>query len=163
VIPVLLSMLLLSGGTFPPRHETAWMRPDAFHLGIGMTRTKAESALRESHWTLRDGKKPGQLIVEYDEQRTVTLEFADERLVSIRFELVDFIPKIRAAFAVQKEALIEGRGKPDRETEELLIYDQTMPEIYVVVSTRHDTSFGKQGLGFLAVRYFLPSDRNERR
>lgn len=134
------------------------MRPEAFHLELGMSRSDVESALNRSQWTLRPGKEPGQLLFDYDEGRTVTLTFEPEGLQSIRFELVDFIPALRGAFDELKAALEREHGRPDRATEELVIYDRSDPDIYVVVSTRPDSSFGRQGLGFLAARYFRPAD-----
>jgi len=159
VIALLLAIALAgtgNGGSFPVGRQTDWMRPDAVHLELGMSRESAEAKLAESHWTLRDGKEPGQVMFDYDERRTVTMSFVADHLQSIRFELVDFIPAIGGAFSEIATRLEKDHGDPDRKTDELLIYDASTPRIYVVASTRSDTSFGKQGLGFLAARYFLP-------
>ena len=154
----LLALLLLLGSqAFPSQDQTSWMQPDAFRLTLDMKRSVATKMLEDSGWVTRPGKEPGHLIVDYDENRTITLSFANGRLESIRFELVDFIPRLQTAFEEQRRSLEERLGKPDRTKEDILMYERTEPNVIVVKSTKSDSSFGKQGLGFLTVRYFAPA------
>lgn len=154
----LLAILLLVGAqAFPSRDRTSWMQPDAFRLRLGMEKSAVASQLEGSGWSTREGKEPNHLIVEYDENRTITLMFEGERLDSIRFELVDFIPQLQQAFDEQRESLQKRLGEPDRTTDDILMYEKTDPNVFVVKSARPDSSFGRQGVGFLTVRYFTPA------
>jgi len=45
----------------------------------------------------------------------------------------------------------------DLKLEGIILFDRDVPNVMIVLSTRHDDSFGRQGLGFLAVRYYDPS------
>ena len=149
-------LILILPQSFPSSELTAWMRPDAFRIAIGMDQGEAEARLDGSGWKIREGNEPGHLILDYDENRSLTLVIQDGVVESARFELVDFIPKLQKAFDEQRTTLAERFGEPDQSGGGLLIYDQVSPNVYVVLSTRPDSSFGRQGIGFLAVRYFDP-------
>lgn len=148
----LLTLLLLTA--FPSTQRTAWMSPESFHLVIGMTRTEAGEALKK--WSPKPGKHAGELVVDYADDKALTLEFRKERLHSIRFELFDYLQTIRLAFQEQKHHLEKGRGAPPKATNSILIYDNALPNVIVVVSDDPKTEQGKKGLGVLAVRYYDP-------
>jgi len=150
--------IFLLATAFPTQARTSWMQPDAFHLEIGMAEPKAMQALRSRGWKVKRGKAKNDWIVEYEQTRTVTLAFEKGRLTSARFELVDFVPEVRAAFNERKTFLKQRYGNPpvSRAKGTALLYDKKSPNIMAVVSTDHRTGFGKKGLGFFVVRYFEP-------
>jgi len=135
---------------------SGWMSPESFHLSVGMSKTDALERLASDGWKVEKGKEKEQCIVHYTESKSVTLAFHEGRLDSIRFEFVDFLPQVKKAFGEQKEILAEKFGKARTPKDSILIYDETSPNVMVVLSTDHDSKFGKQGLGFLVVRYFAP-------
>lgn len=150
-------ILLILASVFPSTSQTSWMEPEAFHLRVGMTRAAAVSVLDNRGWNVKKGKGEDDLIVEYDETRTLTLAFSKGKLASIRFELVDFVPQIHRAFEEQKKTLAKRFGKPTVVAAgNTLIYDRQTPNVFAVVSSDPSTEFGKRGLGFLVVRYFEP-------
>lgn len=151
-------VLLLAGDAFPSKSVTSWMEPAAFRLEIGMPRSEVEKRLRESALDSTPGKYPRQLVVRYSDNRTVTLGFVDGRLQSVRFELVDFIQGVRSAHMERMETLRAAMGYDGTtKGEGILLFDRQVPNVMVVLSTRRDDSFGRQGLGFLSVRYYDPS------
>lgn len=134
--------------------RTDWMRPDAFHLAIGMSRMQVMSAL--AAWSPKQGKDANEVVVDYSEDKSMTLEFKNERLRSIRFELFVMLPLIRKAFDAERAALLRDRGDPRKATKSILIYDNALPNVMVVVKDDPTSTQGKQGLGVLAVRYYDP-------
>jgi hypothetical protein len=148
-------LLLLLLGAFPSTSKTAWMNPASFHLRVGMSREAAVERLRADGWPAKPGKAGDDLLVEFDQGRTLTLAFRRGRVTSIRFELVAFAPEVRAAFAEKKKTLRSELGRA-KERGSTLIYEKTNPQVMAVLSTDPTTSFGKQGLGFFVVRYFEP-------
>lgn len=155
-MPAALLAFLLS--TFPNESKTAWMQPSAFHLHLGMTRTKVTARLETDGWTAAPGNEPHHLLVHYDDGKTITLVFKNDRLESARFELVGFIPTVQSAYRELEEMLGKKRGPPTRQVSNptLLSWEDKTPHILLVLSTSRDTSYGKQGLGLLVVRYFVP-------
>jgi hypothetical protein len=151
---VLLALFLLASTTFPSNSRTAWMRPDAFKLRIGMERGAAVHALER--WNPKQGKNANELVVDYTGERALTLEFKSDRLHSIRFELFAFIPEVRKAFDEEKQRLRDTLGEPRKSTKSVLIYDRKLPNVMVVLADDMKTPQGKQGIGMLVVRYFDP-------
>jgi hypothetical protein len=135
------------------------MSPERLGLCIGMARPDVEAAVERAGLRAEPGKYSRQLVVHYAETKTVTMQFVDDRLQSIRFELVDFIPTVRGAYkdrvaAIEKELGYEAaKQKGDRV---VVTYKRESPNIMVVLSTVPDDAFGRQGLGFLAIRWFDP-------
>lgn len=120
-----------------------------------MARSAAVERLNADGWKTKPGKAGGDLQVEFDEGRTLTLAFDRGKVSSIRFELIGFVPEVRAAFDEKKKDLKQSLG-PATVRGTTLIYDKTNPQVMAVLSTDPTTSFGKQGLGFFVVRYFAP-------
>jgi hypothetical protein len=151
---ILLALLLLT--TTPPGQDvrTDWMHPDAFHLAIGMSRLQVMNTL--AAWSPKQGKTADEVIVDYSQDKALTLEFKNERLRSIRFELFVLLPLIRKAFDDKRAALVATRGEPRKATKSILIYDNALPNVMVVVSDDAKSQQGKRGLGVLAVRYYDP-------
>src|ERR1043166_5100911 len=133
--------------------QTSWMRPDAFHLTVGMTKAETVKALSESSITLRDGDHPGQMIADITPTRSITIEFAKERLQSVRFELFVMSDQMGPVFEEEKKFLRDTLGAPKPiAVKQMLVYDATLPHVMAVVTTD-----AKQGLSTLVVRYFDPA------
>lgn len=130
------------------------MRPDAFRLTIGMQRAEVMRALEK--WSPKPGRTANELIVDYAEDKAMTLELRDGRLVSVRFELIAYLNGIRGAFDEEKKYLLGAHGKPRMSTKSILIYDNTLPNVMVVVNDDPKSDQGQKGLGVLAVRYYDP-------
>lgn len=152
-MPALLAILLFAT-TFPSSSLTSWMRPESFHLRIGMGRGEAVNALKA--WNPKPGKDANEIVVDYTGERAMTLQFKSDRLHSIRFELFAFLPEVRKAFTEEKARLKETRGNPRKSTKAVLIYDNALPNVMVVLSDDAKSAQGKQGIGMLAVRYYDP-------
>ncbi|MDP9194543.1 MAG: hypothetical protein M3P06_22840 [Acidobacteriota bacterium] len=151
-MPLLLALILATA--FPSTSRTSWMRPDSFHLTIGMSRPEAMTALEK--WAPKPGKDANEVVVDYSDDKALTLQFQKNRLTSVRFELFVFLPEIRTAFDEKRAWLAESLGKPRKATKSILIYDNTLPNIMVVATDDPKSRHGKQGLGVLAVRYYDP-------
>lgn len=151
-MPALIALLLLT--VFPSGSQTSWMRPESFRLAIGMSRVQAEEALAK--WNPKAGKDPNEVVVDYGDDKSLTLQFQKERLASVRFELFVFLPDIRKAFEEEKKHLAKKRGTPPKATKSILIYDNALPNVMVVVADDPKSEHGKKGIGVLAVRYYDP-------
>ena len=149
-----LLLALLLSTAFPSTSRTSWMRPESFHLAIGMTRAEAMTALEK--WAPKPGKDADEVVVDYSDERALTLQFRKGRLASVRFELFVFLPDIRLAFEEERARLAEVRGKPRKATKSILIYDNALPNVMVVAADDPKSQQGKQGIGVLAVRYYDP-------
>jgi hypothetical protein len=154
-MPATLLAILLFTTSFPSASLTSWMRPEAFHLRIGMDRGEAVRAL--AAWHPKPGKDKNEIVVDYTGEKALTLDFRDDRLHSIRFELFAFLPEVRKAFTEEKSRLQEQRGKPRKSTKAVLIYDEALPNVMVVLADDPKTKQGLQGIGLLAVRYYDPA------
>jgi hypothetical protein len=149
---LLLALLLLD--TPARKLDVDWMRLDAFHLSIGMTRMQVLSNL--AAWTPKQGKDSNELLVDYTDDKSLTLEFRNERLHAVRFEYFVMLPQVRLAFERQRAQLEHDFGKPRKATKSILIYDDRLPNVMVAVTDDPNSEQGKQGLGVLAVRYHDP-------
>lgn len=151
---LLLSLVLLATVTSTPDSRVGWMRPDSFHLKVGMPRHEALQAL--DSWSPKKGSSDDEIVVDYSDERALTLVFRNDRLQSVRFELFVMLPEVRQAFEEERLYLRDTFGEPRKTTESVLIYDQTLPNIIVVVGDDPKSKQGEQGVGVLAVRYYDP-------
>ncbi|HEX2120844.1 MAG TPA: hypothetical protein VHL59_04305 [Thermoanaerobaculia bacterium] len=149
---ILLTLALLT--TFPSTSQTSWMRLESFRLAIGMSRGEAMSAVRQ--WHPKFGKDKNEVVVDYTAEKALTLEFRNDRLLAVRFELFAFLPEIRKAFDEKKSYLRETRGTPRRATSSVLVYDNVLPNVLVALAADPKSEQGKKGIGVLAVRYYDP-------
>ena len=155
-MPLLLAILF---AVAPSVSQTSWMRPDEFHLTIGMKKADAVKALSTGGVTLREGDHAGQMVADITPTKSLTIEFEKERLQSIRFELFVMSDLIGSAFEEEKKSLRESLGAPKAiSSKSMVIYDRTLPNVMAVM-----TIDKKQGLGTLAVRYFDPATASRRR
>ena len=138
----------------PAPQRTQWMNLQAFHLAIGMSRTEAMDAIRA--WQPKTGKNRDEILVDYADDKSLTLEFRKDRLRSVRFEMFVYLPEVRRVFDEQRASLRTAIGQPRKATKSILIYDNALPNVIVVANDDPKTAQGKRGLGVLAVRYFDP-------
>ena len=153
---MLLTIALILSTAFPSTSKTSWMSPQSFHLTIGMTRAETVRALESSGWPAKKGRTDDEMVVDYSDDKALTLEFRKGRLRSIRFELFAMLPDVRAAFHEQKSLLRKQHGEPKKSQKSVVVYDDRLPNILVVLSDDPDSDYGKKGIGFLAVRYYDP-------
>ena len=155
-MPIALLLLALVS-SFPSSSKTSWMAPLSFRLTIGMKRSDAEKTLRDAGWNLKPGKDKNEAVVDYSDDKSMTLEFGRDRLRSVRFELFAPIPDIRAAFAEQRSLLKKEHGVPKHlKSDSVVVYDNRLPNIMVVLSDNPKSDYGKKGFGYLVVRYYDP-------
>ncbi|HYR28596.1 MAG TPA: hypothetical protein VEU30_09025, partial [Thermoanaerobaculia bacterium] len=69
----LVLALVLAATPFPSNSLTSWMRPEAFHLYIGMGRGEAVRALKA--YNPKAGKDANEIVVDYSGEKALTLEF----------------------------------------------------------------------------------------
>jgi hypothetical protein len=149
----LLALLLAT--EFPSNSKTSWMRPESFHLAVGMSR--AETLQKLEGWKPKKGDNDNQLVIDYGDDKEVTLQFHHDRLRSIRFELFVFLPDAKTAFAEEKAFLRETLGPPKKlKSKSVLLYNDTLPNVMVVLSADPKSANGSRGLGILVVRYYDP-------
>lgn len=151
-MPTLFLALLLT--SFPSESKTSWMRLESFRLTIGMTREEAVKEIAAHH--PKRGKDYNEVVVDFSGDKALTLEFRNDRLHSVRFELFAFLPEIRKAFDEERTHLRKARGVPRKATPAILIYDDALPNVIVAVTDNPKSEQGKKGLGILAVRYYDP-------
>lgn len=156
---MLLVFTLLLATAFPSRTTTGWMRPEAFRLGIGMSRTEVMKVIKDGGWDPKEGRTADEVVLDYTGERSVTLEFRRARLRSIRFELFLTLDKIKEAYEEERAYLRKELGPPRATLRDgaVLLYDDKLPNVMVVLSNDPKSDNGKKGIGFVAVRYYDPA------
>ncbi len=153
---IALAALLLATA-FPSASPTAWMRPESFHLAIGMPRAEALKAV--------DSYKPkttdDEASFDYTESRGVTLQFRRDRLHAVRFEYFAFLQQVRLAFDDEKSYLHNAYGAARKSTPSLVLYDDRLPNVMAVLSADPKSDQGQKGIGMLVVRYYDPVEVKE--
>ncbi|HEX9458145.1 MAG TPA: hypothetical protein VGA84_03320 [Thermoanaerobaculia bacterium] len=142
---------------FPSNSKTSWMRPESFHLKVGMNRAAVVKALASNGWKTKRGDTDGQLVVDYADDKSITLHFRRERLQSIRFELFTILQDAPAAFEEERAFLRESLGKPRVGTKRILLYDHTLPNVMAVLSADPKSEQAQKGVGMVVVRYYDPT------
>lgn len=150
-------LALLLATAFPSSSKTSWMRPESFHLTIGMNRAAAVKALESNGWKTKKGNSAGQILVDYADDKSLTLQFAGERLTSIRFELFTILQDAPKAFEEERVFLRESLGKPRTATKKVVIYDHKLPNVMAVLSADPKSEQAQKGVGMLVVRYYDPA------
>ena len=147
---------LLLAVAFPSVDKTSWMRPQSFHLVIGMPRDEALRALESSGWKAKSDEAQ-RVVVDYAEDKTLTLAFERDRLQSIRFELFVILHDAKSAFTEETAYLRAtfGEPKPLKSTS-IVLYDNALPNIMAVLSNDPKSEQGQKGLGMVVVRYYDP-------
>ena len=143
--------------TFPSSSKTSWMRPESFHLTIGMERDATVKTLADRGWTAKETDQEDQLVIDYGDDKAVTLQFHGDRLRSIRFELFLFLPEAKVAFEEERTFLRQSLGAPKKlKSKSVLLYDSILPNVMVVLNADPKTENGRKGVGILVVRYYDP-------
>jgi hypothetical protein len=142
---------------FPSNSKISWMRPESFHLAIGMNRAAAVKALESNGWKAKKGNGADQLFVDYADDKSLTLQFAGERLTSIRFELFTILQDAPKAFEEERVFLRQSLGKPRQGTKKILIYDHKLPNIMAVLAADPKSEQARKGVGMVVVRYYDPA------
>lgn len=156
LLPIVLSLFL---SAFPSNSTSSWMQPEAFHLRLNMPKGEVLKALKQRGWRVEKGKQVTQQVLQYDDRKTVTMMFINDRLHSMRFEMIDFFPAVQSGFKEQKATLSKSLGTPSAHfsTDKILVFDKRRPNVHVVLTTDPASDMGKQGIGMLVVRYFDPA------
>lgn len=149
---IALLALLLATPPFPAATQTSWMRPESFHLAIGMPREAALKAV--AIYTPK--VKEDEATFDYSDTRGVTLQFHHDRLHAIRFEYFGFLHEARAAFGEEKSYLQSAFGPAKKATPALVIYDDRLPNVMAILSADPNSEQGKKGIGMVVVRYYDP-------
>ena len=146
---------LLLATAFPSTNLTSWMRPQSFHLRIGMSRADSLKAIE----AFKPEVTADTATFDYSDARTVTLQFRNDRLHTLRFELFGFLHEARAAFDEEKGYLLASMGPPPRagQSKSIVLYDDRLPNVIVVLSADPKSEQGQKGIGMLAVRYYDPA------
>ena len=150
-----LAVLMLLA-SIAPSNKTSWMRPELFHLIIGMQREDAVKTLEQNGWKPKRGDNGDQVIVDYSDERSVKLQFRRDRLNAVDFQLFALIPEAKTAFIEQRETLAAKFGAPRKALPSILVYDDRLPNVMVVLSADPKSEQGRRGLGMLVVRYYDP-------
>jgi hypothetical protein len=150
-------LALFLANPFPSTSKTSWMRPESFHLQIGLSRAETLKRLGEGGWKTKAGKNGNELVVDYSDADSITLQFRKKRLKALRFEHFAFLQEARSAFDEEKAYLRDALGAPKKmKTKAIVLYDRVLPNVMVVLSADPKSENGKKGLGLLVVRYFDP-------
>jgi hypothetical protein len=150
-------LVLFFATAFPSNSKISWMRPESFHLTVGMNRAAAVKALESNGWKTKKGDAAGQLVVDYADDKSLTLQFAGERLTSIRFELFTILQDAPKAFEEERAFLRASLGKPRQGTKKILIYDHKLPNVMAVLSADPKSEQAQKGVGLVVVRYYDPA------
>jgi len=149
-------LALFFATAFPSNSKTSWMRPESFHLKIGMRRAAAVKALESNGWKTKPGDAEGKLIVDYADDKSLTLQFERDRLKSIRFELFTILQDAPVAFEEERAFLHQSLGKPRMGSKKILLYDQTLPNVMAVLAADPKSEQAQKGVGVVVVRYYDP-------
>lgn len=155
---MLHALLLLVATALPSKSLTSWMRPDAFHLSVGMSRAVAVQTLQHHGWEVKATKDENQLAVDYGGDKAVTLEFNGNHLRGIRFEYVATLDVVRRAYDEERARLESEHGRARLgKSQKIAMYENVLPNIFMVLTDDPKTENGQKGFGLLAVRYFDPA------
>jgi len=150
-------LALLLATAFPSTDQISWMRPDSFHLVIGMPRSEALKTLESNGWKTKKGGKPDEMVVDYADDKTLTLAFQRDRLKSVRFELFVILHDARSLFAQEAAYLNEKYGEPKKlKSKSIILYDNALPNVMAVLSNDPKSEQGQKGVGMVVVRYYDP-------
>ena len=142
---------------FPSTDKTSWMRPESFHLVIGMPRQDAMQTLQSNGWKANSGGDAKQVVVDYAEDKTITLAFENGRLHSVRFEMFVILHDAKSAWAEETAYLRTTFGEPKKlKSKTIVLYDNALPNIMAVLSNDPKSEQGQKGVGMVVVRYYDP-------
>jgi hypothetical protein len=150
-------LALLLATAFPSSDKTSWMRPESFHLVIGMPREEAMRALESGGWKPRSDAAPDRVVVDYADDKTLTLAFQRGRLRSARFELFVILHDAKKLFAEEHAYLRATFGEPKKlKSKSVVLYDNVLPNVMAVLANDPKSEQGQKGVGMVVVRYYDP-------
>lgn len=150
-------LALFLATAFPSNDKTGWMRPDSFHLVIGMPRAEAMAALEKNGWKPKKSTDPNEVVIDYADDKTLTLVFHRDRLKSARFELFLILHEAKSAFTQEAIYLRQRFGEPKKlKSKSVLLYDNALPNVMAVLSNNPNSEQGQKGVGMVVVRYYDP-------
>ena len=150
-------LALFLATAFPSVDKTSWMRPESFHLVIGMPRGDAMHALQSNGWKVKPLGDANHAEIDYADDKTITLAFQHGRLQSVRFELYVILHDAKSAFADATAHLRTTFGQPKKlKSSSIVLYDNTLPNIMAVLSNDPKSEQGQKGVGMVVVRYYDP-------
>lgn len=158
---MIAALLLMAVSQFPSATDTTWMEPAAFRLVLGESRDHVLSEFETRGWTLEPGESDEVLIHPYDDRKTVALEFRQDRLVSVRFELVSFRPRIAGDWDDLRAQLRERFGDPAVDQARVQVVNTPALTIHAVLNDSTDSELGQSGAGMIIVRYFVPASSDD--
>jgi len=151
-----IALLVFLAAAFPSADKTSWMRPQSFHLIIGMPRQEAMQTLSSNGWKAKSDDA-NHVIVDYDEDKTLTLDFQRGRLHSVRFELFTILQDAKPAFDTETAYLRATFGAPKPlKSKSIVLYDNALPNIMAVLSNDPKSEQGQKGVGMVVLRYYDP-------
>jgi hypothetical protein len=154
---VIAILTLFLATAFPSTDKTSWMRPESFHLVIGMPRGDALQTLQSNGWKANGGGDAKQIVVDYADDKTITLAFERGRLHSVRFELFVILHDAKSAWAEETAYLRATFGEPKKlKSKTVVLYDSLLPNIMAVLSNDPKSEQGQRGVGMVVVRYYDP-------
>lgn len=153
----MIAMLALLLAQFPSASQTNWMEPASFRLLLGDSRENVEAAFTKRGWTLDPGETPEVALHEYGEGKTVAMIFHDGHLTSVRFERVTFRAELKNEWSEITSRLRKRFSNPDTDRPSLFLVRTEALTIHAVLNDGVESELGKQGLGMIIVRYFVPS------
>lgn len=155
---MLHALLLVLATAFPSKSLTSWMRPEAFHLSVGMSRAVAVQTLEKHGWQAKVTKEENQLVVDYGGDKAITLEFNGNHLRGIRFEYVATLDVVRKAYEEERARLENEHGRARlSKSKKIAMYENVLPNVFLVLTDDPKSENGQKGFGLLAVRYFDPA------
>ena len=142
---------------FPSNSKTSWMRPESFHLTIGMNRAAAVKALESNGWKTKKGDAAEQLVVDYADDKSLTLQFA-RRTFDVD-PLRALHDPAGCAESIRRGARVPARipRKAAAGDEEDPLYDHKLPNVMAVLSADPKSEQAQKGVGMLVVRYYDPA------
>ncbi len=141
---------------FPSTDKTSWMRPESFHLVIGMPRAEALRVLQENGWKAKP-EGADHVAVDYADDKTITLAFQRDRLQWVRFELFVILHDSKSVFAQETAYLRSAYGEPKKlKSKSIVLYDNALPNVMAVLSNDPKSEQGQKGVGMVVVRYYDP-------
>jgi hypothetical protein len=149
---MIATVALLLATAFPSTSRTSWMRPESFHLVVGMSRSDALKAVA----IYKPNVVNDEASFDYNDSEGVTLQFRRDRLNAIRFEYFAFLQDARAAFREERAWLQTTFGSPKKTAAKVVIYDNRLPNVMAVLTDDSNSDQGRKGIGMLVVRYYDP-------
>lgn len=158
---MIVALLLMAASQFPSATDTTWMEPAAFRLVLGESRDGVRETFETRGWSLEPGESDDVLVHPYDDRKSVAMEFREDRLVSVRFELVSFRPQLAGDWDDLRDQIRERFGEPEVDQPRVQVVNTPAFTIHAVLNDSVDSELGQSGAGMIIVRYFVPASSDD--